>query len=65
MKFGILDSTQIPVYNYHKYAGANVHVLYPKSNALEVNKFIDNNLAKYCQDGQFINDHVGNGAGRI
>ena len=58
------NSTQIPVC-FTLDAGANVHVLYPKSNALEVNKFIDNNLAKYCQDGQFINDHVGNGAGRI
>ena len=58
------DSTQIPVC-FTLDAGANVHVLYPKSNASEVNKFIDNNLAKYCQDGQFINDHVGNGARRI
>ena len=55
------NTTQIPVC-FTLDAGANVHVLYPKSNALEVNKFIDNNLAKYCQDGQFINDHVGNGA---
>ena len=58
------DSTQIPVC-FTLDAGANVHVLYPKSNASEVNKFIDNNLTKYCQDGQFINDHVGNGARRI
>ena len=58
------NSTQIPVC-FTLDAGANVHVLYPKSNAPEVNKFIEDNLAKYCQDGQFINDHVGNGARRI
>ena len=43
-------------------AGSNVHLLYPKSSLKQVTKFIENCLSKYCQDGQFINDQVGNGA---
>jgi len=43
-------------------AGANVHVLYPKKYALEVNEFISNKLANYCQNKQYILDSVGKGA---
>ena len=43
-------------------AGANVHVLYPKKYALEVNEFISIKLANYCQNKQYILDSVGKGA---
>ncbi|MBL85892.1 MAG: diphosphomevalonate decarboxylase [Winogradskyella sp.] len=43
-------------------AGANVHVLYPENEKESVLKFINNELADYCQNGHFITDFVGNGA---
>ncbi|WP_075341081.1 diphosphomevalonate/mevalonate 3,5-bisphosphate decarboxylase family protein [Tenacibaculum agarivorans] len=43
-------------------AGANVHLLYPESETKEIHSFIENKLAKYCQNGQYIHDHSGNGA---
>ena len=46
-------------------AGANVHVLYPKESAQKVELFIQNELSVYCQNKQYILDHVGNGAKRI
>ncbi len=46
-------------------AGANVHVLYPESEKEQVNKFIESQLAKYCQNNQYICDEVGSGASAI
>lgn len=43
-------------------AGANVHVLYPKSEKTEIEVFIKNILAAYCQKNQYICDSVGFGA---
>ncbi|MDB9853567.1 diphosphomevalonate decarboxylase [bacterium] len=43
-------------------AGANVHVLYPFSEKEKVNRFIENELAQYCQKKQYILDAVGLGA---
>ncbi|WP_299057213.1 diphosphomevalonate decarboxylase [uncultured Polaribacter sp.] len=43
-------------------AGANVHVLYPESEKLAVVAFIEKELSLFCQNNQFINDHVGLGA---
>ncbi|MCF2875304.1 MULTISPECIES: diphosphomevalonate/mevalonate 3,5-bisphosphate decarboxylase family protein [unclassified Tenacibaculum] len=43
-------------------AGANVHVLYPNSEKTEVELFIKNHLANYCQKNQYICDSVGLGA---
>ena len=43
-------------------AGANVHVLYPNNYKEEVQKFIVDELAKYCQNNQFIHDEMGFGA---
>jgi diphosphomevalonate decarboxylase len=43
-------------------AGANVHVLYPGSEALQVLEFIENELAVFCENEQFINDMTGSGA---
>ena len=43
-------------------AGANVHVLYPSSEKENIENFIENELSKYCQKGQYIHDLVGFGA---
>jgi diphosphomevalonate decarboxylase len=46
-------------------AGANVHLLYPKSEKDVVLKFIKDELASYCQKNQFIEDQIGNGAKKL
>ncbi len=46
-------------------AGANVHLLYPDSESEEVKNFIADELSRYCQNGQYINDHVGKGAAKF
>ncbi|CAM1351605.1 diphosphomevalonate/mevalonate 3,5-bisphosphate decarboxylase family protein [Tenacibaculum insulae] len=43
-------------------AGANVHVLYPNSEKADIEHFIKNTLAIYCQKNQYICDSVGFGA---
>lgn len=52
--------TQIPVC-FTLDAGANVHVLYPKQYTSEVEHLIKDQLSVYCQNGQYILDHVGLG----
>jgi len=42
-------------------AGANVHLLYPDTEADEVRRFIQQELAQYCKDGAFIHDRCGIG----
>ena len=54
-------ATQIPVC-FTLDAGANVHVLYPKQYTSEVEHLIKDELSVYCQNGQYILDHVGLGA---
>ena len=46
-------------------AGANVHLLYPKSEAEKTRAFIDSVLKQYCAGGRYIHDHVGVGAREI
>jgi diphosphomevalonate decarboxylase len=46
-------------------AGANIHLLYPKNNFTNIQKFISETLSKFCQNGEFINDHVGNGPNKL
>ena len=46
-------------------AGANVHMLYPDSEAQNVLKFIETELAGYCQNKHYINDSVGLGASAL
>jgi len=46
-------------------AGANVHLLYPKSESGQVQNFIESTLSNYCQNGHFIHDEVGNGAKKL
>ncbi|MGF1556965.1 diphosphomevalonate/mevalonate 3,5-bisphosphate decarboxylase family protein [Paucihalobacter sp.] len=43
-------------------AGANVHVLYPNAEKEEVSRFIENELAVFCENGKYIHDVVGIGA---
>ncbi len=43
-------------------AGANVHVLYPESDKVEVLQFIQSELLGYCQNQQYICDEIGNGS---
>ncbi len=46
-------------------AGANVHVLYPKSEQQNVQEFIENELSKFCQNNHYIHDCVGRGAKKL
>lgn len=46
-------------------AGANVHVLFPKTEESKVYDFIKSELVAYCQNGHYICDSVGNGAKRL
>jgi len=43
-------------------AGANVHVLYPAENKDDIIDLIDNELAAFCEDGQYLLDECGIGA---
>ncbi len=46
-------------------AGANVHVLYPKGEKEKVYDFIKKELVAYCQNSQYICDHIGKGAKKL
>jgi diphosphomevalonate decarboxylase len=46
-------------------AGANVHLLYPEQNRAVIMDFIKTELLAHCQQGQHIEDQVGNGAKKI
>lgn len=43
-------------------AGANVHLLYPKSQSVQILEFIKRELVVFCQKNQYIVDSTGNGA---
>lgn len=45
-------------------AGPNVHILYPDQHAEMVERFIMDELERYCVDGHWIPDQVGEGASR-
>jgi diphosphomevalonate decarboxylase len=46
-------------------AGANVHVLFPEKEKLEVNNFIINELIQFCQENHYICDRIGKGAKQL
>ncbi len=46
-------------------AGANVHLLYPEHVMETVHQFIDDQLAKHCENGHYIHDGVGLGPQKI
>jgi len=58
------NETKIPVC-FTLDAGANVHVLYPNKDKESVSQFIQDELAVFCQNGQYICDQIGNGAVQI
>ena len=46
-------------------AGANVHLLYPRQDRSPIMDFIQKELLIHCQQGQHIQDQVGNGSKKI
>ena len=46
-------------------AGANVHLLYPLKDRIPIMEFIQKELTTHCQNGQYIEDQVGNGSKKI
>ena len=42
-------------------AGANIHLIYSKKEYDSIQEFIKNELIKFCESGQFINDMIGIG----
>lgn len=46
-------------------AGANVHLLFPKKEKQKIMEFVEEKLVKYCENGQYICDEVGNGAEKL
>ncbi|MBT8277365.1 MAG: diphosphomevalonate decarboxylase [Bacteroidia bacterium] len=46
-------------------AGANVHLLYPENQAVQIYEFIKNELVAYCQNGHYICDRIGFGAKQL
>ncbi len=46
-------------------AGANVHILYPESEAKAIYEFISSELVVYCQNGHYICDRIGFGAKQL
>jgi diphosphomevalonate decarboxylase len=46
-------------------AGPNVHLLYPYKYEMEVDRFIQDELKKYCKDGQMIKDGIGQGPEKL
>lgn len=58
------ETTNIPVC-FTLDAGANVHVLYPNKYKEEIQNFIENELAKHCQNNQFIHDEMGFGVEKL
>jgi len=58
------EKTGNPVY-FTLDAGANVHVLYPKSHKDVILEFIDTELRTFCKDGSYLCDEVGLGPQQI
>lgn len=58
------QSAKLPLY-FTLDAGPNLHLLYPANIKQDVMSFIQNDLAIFCEDGNFIVDQIGDGATRI
>lgn len=58
------NETDIPVC-FTLDAGPNVHVLYPDQDAEIVERFIMDELERYCHGGRWIADQVGEGPSRM
>jgi diphosphomevalonate decarboxylase len=46
-------------------AGPNVHLLYPVADELQVKQWINDELMKFCENGMWIDDELGNGPEKI
>lgn len=46
-------------------AGPNVHLLYPSQYAAEIRNWIDEELVRFCAEGFFIEDRVGEGPQKL
>lgn len=62
--WGFREKTKLPI-SFTLDAGANVHILYPKRDAVPILEFIKNELVAYCQNEHFICDQIGFGARQI
>ena len=51
---------KVPLY-FTLDAGPNIHLLYPEFIRTEIEQFIKSELVKYCENGSYILDKVGNG----
>ncbi len=58
------QSTGVPIC-FTLDAGPNVHLIYPGSAHDEVKSFINRELLKFCENNQFIDDHLGSGPKQI
>ena len=58
--YGFRQETDIPVC-FTLDAGPNVHILYPDRDAELVERFIMDELERYCVEGKWIADRVGDG----
>ena len=54
------NNSNIPI-SFTLDAGANVHLLYPKLYSQQVLDFIKKELIVYCENEQYICDHIGQG----
>lgn len=58
------EETSIPVM-FTLDAGANVHLLFPKSYTKEVVNFIEHSLLAYCKNGKYLCSNTGQGPEKI
>jgi diphosphomevalonate decarboxylase len=42
-------------------AGPNVHLLYPANEITSIHQFINSELLQHCENGRWIDDHIGTG----
>ena len=56
--------TRLPVY-FSLDAGPNIHLLYPHEIKDDIQKFIDDELRKYCINRTVLNDKVGKGPEKL
>lgn len=58
------EKTAVPLF-FTLDAGANVHLMYPKSYNSEVVNFIESALLSYCNNGQYLCSSTGKGPAKI
>lgn len=50
----------LPVY-FTIDAGPNIHLLYPMEHVVDVRQFVTDQLAPLCENGKYLDDHIGEG----